>query len=112
MAGRAIPAHDRPLSAGQVLSLVRDQQGAAYAGTVESQGRLGLPLGDHFTDLADLLGGQTRLRVWWLDPRDWRVDRLLDTGEVDLFHHDNVTTQWDYERAQVTVGSDPQVRLP
>jgi hypothetical protein len=62
--------------------------------------------------VADLLGGQTRLRVWWLDPRDWRVDRLLDTGEVDLFHHDNVTTQWDYERAQVTVGSDPQVRLP
>ncbi|MBO0844428.1 MAG: hypothetical protein J2P22_03315 [Nocardioides sp.] len=112
MAGRAIPAHDRSLSAGQLLSLVRDGYTAPYSGTVEASGRLGLPFNDRFTDLADLLGGQTRLRVWWRGPDDWRVDRLLDTGEVDLFHHQDVTTQWDYERDEASVGPDPEIRLP
>jgi hypothetical protein len=112
LAGRAIPADDRLLSAGQLLSLVRDRYDAPYSGTVQASGHLGLPFNDRFTDLADLLGGQTRLRVWWRGPGDWRVDRLLDTGEVDLFHHENVTTQWDYERAQVSVGPDPEIRLP
>jgi hypothetical protein len=111
-AGRAFPASDRSMSAGQLLSLVRQGYDAPYSGLVESSGRLALPFDDRFTDVADLFGGQTRLRVWWLDPQDWRVDRLLDSGEVDLFHHQNVTTEWDYERERVSVGSDPTIRLP
>ena len=112
MAGRAFPATDRPLTAAQLLSLVRSSEDAPYSGMVEASGRLGLPFDDRFTDLADLFGGQTRLRVWWREPTDWRVDRLLDSGEVDLFHHQNVTTQWDYERSRVSVGPDPDIRLP
>src|SRR5262245_9620300 len=112
MAGRAFPASDRPLSAAQLLTMVHRGYVAPYSGSVEASGRLGLPFDDRFTDLADLLGDQTRLRVWWRSPSDWRVDRLLDSGEVDLFHHQNVTTQWDYERARVSVGSDPDIRLP
>jgi hypothetical protein len=112
MAGRAFPATDRPLSAAQLLGLVRSGYDTPYSGTVEASGRLGLPFGDRFTDLADLFGGQTRLRVWWRGPTDWRVDRLTDSGEVDLFHHQNVTTQWDYERSRVSVGTDPEIRLP
>jgi len=112
VAGRAFPAADRPLSAAQLLSLVHRGDAAPYSGLVEATGRLGLPFEDRFTDVADLFGGQTRLRVWWRGSADWRVDRLLDSGEVDLFHHQNVTTQWDYERARVRVGPDPEIRLP
>lgn len=112
MAGRAFPATDRPLSAAELLSLVRSGDDAPYSGMVESSGRLGLPFDDRFTDLSELFGGQTRLRVWWRDTTDWRVDRLLDSGEVDLFHHRNVTTQWDYEQSRVRVGPDPEIRLP
>jgi hypothetical protein len=50
--------------------------------------------------------------VWWRSADDWRVDRLLDTGEVDLFHHGRSTTQWDYETSAARVGPDPKIHLP
>jgi hypothetical protein len=109
---RAWPVPDRNLSAAQVLALVRAGQDTAYSGTVETRGRLGLPVSDHFTDIADLLGGNTRLRVWWRSSQDWRVDKLLDTGEVDLFHHGAATIEWDYERAEARTSVDPSIRLP
>src|SRR4051812_30460363 len=109
---RAWPVPDRDLSAVQVLALVRAGEDTAYSGTVEVRGRLGLPVSDHFTDVADLLGGETRLRVWWRSGQDWRVDRLLDTGEVDLFHHGDATVEWDYERAEARTSIDPTIRLP
>jgi hypothetical protein len=109
---RAWPVPDRDLTAAQALALVRAGQDTAYSGTVETRGRLGLPISDHFTDIADLLGGDTRLRVWWRSGEDWRVDRLLDTGEVDLFHHGDATVEWDYERAEARTSIDPTIRLP
>jgi hypothetical protein len=109
---RAWPVPDRDLSAAQVLALVRAGEDTAYSGTVETRGRLGLPVSDHFTDIADLLGGNTRLQVWWRSGQDWRVDKLLDTGEVDLFHHGRATIAWDYERAEARTSVDPTIRLP
>jgi hypothetical protein len=109
---RAWPVPDRDLSAAQVLALVRAGEDTAYSGTVEARGRLGLPVSDHFTDVADLLGGDTRMQVWWRSSQDWRVDKLLDTGEVDLFHHGDATIEWDYERGEARTGIDPTIRLP
>ena len=109
---RAWPVPDRDLSAAQVLALVRAGEGTAYSGTVETRGRLGLPVSDHFTDIADLLGGDTRLQVWWRSGQDWRVDKLLDTGEIDLFHHGDATVEWNYERAEARTSVDPPIRLP
>jgi hypothetical protein len=109
---RAWPVPDQDLSAAQVLALVRAGEDTAYSGTVETRGRLGLPVSDHFTDVADLLGGDTRLQVWWRSSQDWRVDKLLDTGEVDLFHHGDATIEWDYERGEARTGIDPTIRLP
>src|SRR5436305_97911 len=91
MTVRALPVPDEPMSAAALLSRIRGADDVAYSGTVEVHGRLGLPVSDHFTDVADLLGGDTRLRVWWRSADEWRVDRLLTTGEVDLFHHGAVT---------------------
>ena len=110
--GRLRPAHDPDVPTVDLVAAVRDSASAPYAGIVEVHGRLGLPIADHFTDLADLFGGSTRLRVWWRGSDDWRVDRLLDTGEVDLFHRGRQTTQWSYERRRAEVSVDPEVRLP
>src|SRR3954468_19056948 len=111
-AGRLRPTPDPRVSTADLVAAVRGSATAPYSGTVRAQGRLGLPIADHFTDLADLFDGDTRLQVWWRGPDDWRVDRLLDTGEVDLFHRGRQTTQWSYERRRAEVSTDPEVRLP
>ena len=80
MTVRALPVPDEPMSARDLLARVQGSEGAAYSGTVEVHGRLGLPVSDHFTDIADLLGSDTRMRVWWRDADAWRVDKLLPTG--------------------------------
>jgi hypothetical protein len=111
-AGRARPTHDPDVDTSAVVAAVRGSADASYSGLVEVRGRLALPIADHFTDLADLFGGQTRLRVWWRGEDDWRVDRLLDTGEVDLFHQGPQTVEWNYERGEAEASIDPAIRLP
>ena len=91
-------ASDPDVPTADLVTAVRDSAGTPYSGTVDVQGRVGLPIADHFSDLADLFGADTRLRVWWRGDHDWRVDRLLETGEVDLFHHGSRTTECNYER--------------
>jgi hypothetical protein len=112
VAVRARPVPDSPVSATALLRQVRAASGAAYSGVVETQGNLALPVAHRFTDIASLLGGRTQLRVWWRNSQDWRVDKLLPTGEVDLAHRYGVTTQWDYERQEARTTADPPIRLP
>jgi len=112
MTVRALPVHDQAISASDLLAKVQDSDDAGYSGEVEVRGRLGLPVADHFTDLADLLGGETRMRVWWRNAEDWRVDKLLPTGEVDLFRHGRATIRWDFEREEAQTSLDPTIRLP
>ena len=57
MAVRALPAPDHPVSALQPAGADARGEGTAYSGMVETNGPLGLPVSNHFTDLADLLGG-------------------------------------------------------
>ena len=109
---RGLPVPDEAVSARDLLARMQAADRAGYSGMVEVHGRLGLPVSDHFTDIADLLGSDTRMRVWWRNADQWRVDKLLPTGEVDLFHPGPATTRWDYERAEAQSGIDPPVRLP
>jgi hypothetical protein len=111
-AGRLRPPADSATDTADLVAAVRGSADTAYSGTVEVQGRVGLPIADRFTDLADLFGGQTRLRVWWRGDGDWRVDRLLETGEVDLFHQGPQTVEWSYERGLARAWIDPSIRLP
>jgi hypothetical protein len=110
--GRLHPVHDPDLSTAALVTSVRASAATPFSGTVDVEGRVGLPIADHFSDLADLFGGATRLRVWWRGDTDWRVDRLLDTGEVDLYHLGDITTEWDYERSEARISTDPEIRLP
>ncbi len=109
---RALPARDSALSASTLLQRVQGSGGVAYSGYAEAVGGLQLPVTDEFSDLANLLGERTRLRVWWRGDDDWRVDALEPSGETDLIHDERGTTVWEYEAARVTRTSDPAVRLP
>ena len=44
-----------------------------------------MPDSDSFVGLAQLLGEDNDLRVWWRAADDWRIDRIRSTGETDLF---------------------------
>lgn len=109
---RALPARDSGLSSAALLQRVKGSGSVAYSGYAEAVGGLQLPVTDEFSDLANLLGERTRLRVWWRGDDDWRVDALEATGETDLIHDRRGTTVWEYEAARVTRMSDPAVRLP
>src|SRR4051794_25102819 len=95
---RAMPAHDRDISAGALLTTIDRSAAHPYSGYAESLGTLELPVADHFTDVGSLFGERTRVRVWWRAADDWRVDNVLATGETDLFHHADGTTMWEYEK--------------
>jgi hypothetical protein len=84
----------------------------SYSGYVESAGTLQLPVTDQFSDLAKLVGERTRLRVWWREADDWRVDAVKTAGETDLFRSGTVTTTWDYEADRVVRTSEADIRLP
>ncbi|HEX4473416.1 MAG TPA: hypothetical protein VH085_15715 [Nocardioides sp.] len=111
-AGRLHRVHDPDVATAALVAEVRASAKTPFSGTVEVRGNIGLPIADHFSDLVDLFGGDTRLRVWWRSDQEWRVDRLLDTGEIDLYHLGRTTTEWDYERNEARTSGDPEIRLP
>jgi hypothetical protein len=109
---RAWPAHDQDVAAAELLETIEHNLDHPYSGYVESRGTLQLPVADRFTDVGDLFGGTTRMRVWWRSDGEWRVDKLLATGEQDLIHNVQGTTRWRYEQNDATLTHDPSIRLP
>ena len=95
-----------------VLASIEAAKGAPYSGYVETTGTLLLPVASRFTDVGELLGEKTLMRVWWRSPDDWRVDKLLTAGETDLIHHGDQTLEWSYEKDEATGYFDPDIRLP
>ncbi|MGD9959653.1 LolA family protein [Nocardioides sp.] len=109
---RSLPASEEEVSAAELLSRVEGSSDAAYSGYVETLGTLQLPVADQFTDVGDLFGERTRMRVWWRSSDQWRVNKLLAAGETDLIHRDDTTVRWSYESAKATRYVDPDIRLP
>ena len=109
---RALPADDTDMTAAELLTLVQESDSVPYSGFAESTGTLQLPVADEFSEIADLLGERTRLRVWWQSDSVWRVDTINPTGETDLFHNSSLTSKWEYEDERVTTTPEPRVRLP
>ena len=109
---RLLPAADSDVSASQLLDRAQQAKDEPWSGTVETEGNLQLPDADRFSEVGALFGERTRMRAWWQDDDHWRVNQLLLTGEVDLVHEDDTTLRWDYERFEVRVSRDPEIRLP
>lgn len=108
----ALPARDSDVSAADLLEQVSESGDVPYSGYVETVGGLQLPVTQEFTDLVDLFGERSRMRVWWRGVEDWRVDTLSATGETGLFHRAGATIVWEYEDSTATLTSDPDIRLP
>lgn len=108
----ALPVADRDVSAAQLLDAVKQSRTVTYSGYAEATGGLLLPVTSEFTDLVNLFGEQSRMRVWWRGSGDWRVDAIAATGETDLFHRSDATVVWNYESDTATLSADPRVRLP
>ena len=62
------PVGEQTRDARQVLTAARHSSVVAHEGEVEVQGTLGLPDLPRLGDVAALLGGTTRARVWWRPP--------------------------------------------
>jgi hypothetical protein len=71
-----------------------------------------VPQSDSFATLADLLGEDNQLRVWWRGPQEWRVDRLRSTGETDLFRSRGLQVRWVFESDTATISPVSRIRLP
>lgn len=112
IAARWLPAGSADVSGPALVEQARAGVDSAWSGSVELDGTLQLPDADQFSGVAGLLGDHTTLRAWWQDTGTWRVDRLLTTGETDLFHDGDTTTEWSYERDRATISRDPDIRLP
>jgi hypothetical protein len=110
----ALPAGHSDLSASRLLAMVQGSGSAAYSGYAEADGGLSLPVTDQFSSVANILGGQTQLRVWWRGSADWRVDTIATTGENDERLNGNTLQSWDYESNSVTetTAAPAKVRLP
>lgn len=112
LAVNAWPASDPDIGAEALAEKARASADVAYSGYAEAVGGLALPTTDQFNEVADLFGASNRLRVWWRDSDDWRVDRLGTAGESDLFHAGTVTSSWNYESRRATNTPDGLVFLP
>ncbi|KQW53355.1 hypothetical protein ASC77_03470 [Nocardioides sp. Root1257] len=108
----ALPARDSDIGASDLLERVRTAEDHPWSGYVQTQGALALPVAEDFADVGALFSDDLRMRAWWRGSDDWRVDRLLVSGETDLVHQHGVTIEWSYERDRATISRDPDIRLP
>ena len=107
-----IPARASDVSATALLQSIEDSRSTSWSGDVTTQGTLQIPDTDSFAGVAELLGEQKDVRVWWRDPESWRVDRVRQTGETGLIREGDQVTSWVFESARATVSPYSPVRLP
>ena len=100
------------ISATELASQIRRSANVGWSGFVETAGTLQVPDTESFATLAQLLGENTQLRVWWRDAHDWRVDRIRSTGETDLFRQGWGIVRWVFESETATYSPVSTIRLP
>jgi hypothetical protein len=108
----ARPAAPSDISAVELAGRVRQSANVGWSGYVETSGTLQVPDNESFATLAQLLGENTQLRVWWRHTEDWRVDRIRATGETDLFRQQGYTIRWVFESQTATFSPVSKIRLP
>ena len=108
----AQPAAPSEISALDLLGRIRGSADVGWSGYVETAGTLQVPDNESFATLAQLLGENTQLRVWWRSADDWRVDRIRSTGETDLFRQSWGIIRWVFESQTATYSPVSKIRLP
>jgi hypothetical protein len=106
------PAPPSDITAAELAGRVKQSANVGWSGYVETSGTLQVPDNESFATLAQLLGENTRLRVWWRHADDWRVDRIRGTGETDLFRQQGYTIRWVFESQTATFSPVSKIRLP
>ena len=84
VACQARPVADPGVSPADLVARIQASADRPWSGYVETSGALQVPDSDSFVGLAQLLGEDNDLRVWWRAADDWRIDRIRSTGETDL----------------------------
>jgi hypothetical protein len=108
----AQPAAPSEMSAPELAGRMRESADVGWSGYVETAGTLQVPDNESFATLAQLLGENTQLRVWWRNADDWRVDRIRSTGETDLFRQGWGIVRWVFESETATYSPVSTIRLP
>ncbi len=109
----ALPVSVPALTASQLRGRILASAGESYAGYAESNATFGLPSLAGLADLASLLDGVTKMRVWQAAPDRWRVDVLSDAGEQDTYQLGARTYLWGSGQELLTeVLGQPPLRLP
>lgn len=109
----ALPVARSAVDARTLLARIRASVSVPWSGYAQSTGGLALPVSTGAFSVNDLLGGTSRLRVWWRGGEDFRVDSIGATGETDLHRTPAGTWTWDYEADTAQwVRGGAQVRLP
>jgi hypothetical protein len=108
----ARPVTPSDISADELAGRIRQSADVGWSGYVETSGTLQVPDNESFATLAQMLGENTQLRVWWRHAEDWRVDRIRATGETDLFRQQGYTIRWVFESQTATFSPVSTIRLP
>ena len=108
----ALPASRTEVSATDLLGKVQASGAVGHSGYAESVGGLILPLTTDFTALTSLFGDRTRIRSFWRDEQDWRIDALQTTGEASTYRDGDADWTWDFEQDSGSVAAEPVLRLP
>lgn len=106
------PVADPGISATDLVARIQASGAQPWSGYVESSGALQVPDTDSFVGLAQLLGEDNDLRVWWRADDDWRIDRVRSTGETDLIRRGPTLIRWVFESEVATVTPASEIRLP
>lgn len=102
-----------PVSAAQLRASILASVNTPYQGYAQSDAALGLPSLPGLSDLAAILDGVTRTRVWHASASRWRVDVLSDVGERDTYGSARGTFTWDSGNNLLTeIIGMPAFRLP
>ena len=112
LAVRHRPAAESDVSATELAERIQASGDVAWSGLAETSGGLQLPDSDSFVGLAQLLGEDNELRVWWRTAEDWRIDRVRSTGETDLFRQGPTMVRWVFESETATITPVSRIRLP
>ncbi|KAB2348299.1 hypothetical protein [Actinomadura rudentiformis] len=109
----AFPVAGADVDPQRLRGLILGSAERPYQGLAESTGSLGIPDLPGLDDATGLLGGTSRMRVWYDAPENWRVALVTATGERDFLRSKTGLAIWDYESEQLTKIQGAQtVRLP